>query len=164
MPDRDWEKELAEIDKRLGAVPEEAPAASPARVPATRPAPSAPRDVAAKAPPVPPTTPTARRPWVATAGLLARLLVAALLLAVVVVWPYDTRCGAWLAGYLATIGITMLAALWTSVAAWRHRGALTHVLALGVFTTAGVYGAREILPRVGYAMPDPAHPTMWACK
>jgi hypothetical protein len=106
----------------------------------------------------------ARRHWKHTAGLLFRLLLTALLLAVVVVWPYETRCGAWLAGYLATIAVTGLAAIWTAVAAWRHRGAIVHVLSLGMLVAAAVYATMEVLPRVGYAVPDPAHPAMWACK
>jgi hypothetical protein len=165
MPDRDWEKELAEIDRKLASVPAEPEVAPPpaGRVPAkARPAPVAPpaRDVGvATAAPV-----AARRHWKATVGLLVRLLITAVLLAAVVIWPYDTRCGPWLAGYLATIGVTALSAVWASVASWRHRGALVHLLSLGMLVTAVVYGAMEVLPRVGYAMPDPAHPAMWACR
>jgi len=163
MPDRNWEKELAEIDRRISSTPEEALAPDPAlaRVPAKAGAP-APRAAPAPASAVAPAAP--RRHWKATAGLLVRVLLTALLLAGVVVWPYETRCGAWLAGYLATIAVTGLAALWTAVAAWRHRAALVHVLSLAMLVAAGVYGAIEVLPRVGYAMPDPNHPAMWACR
>jgi hypothetical protein len=163
MPDRDWEKELAEIDRKLTSAPTESEVAPAARAPAkTRPAP-----VAATARDVGPGTPTAvvgRRHWKATVGLLVRLVITAVLLAGVVIWPYETRCGPWLVGYLATIGVAALSAVWTAVASWRHRGALIHVLSLGMLVAAGVYGAIEVLPRVGYAMPDAAHPAMWACR
>ena len=162
MPDRDWEKELAEIDRRISSTPDEAPATdtAPARVTAKAgtPAPRAAAPASAVAPALP------RRHWKATAGLLVRVLLTALLLAGVVVWPYETRCGAWLAGYLATIAVTGLAALWSAVAAWRHRAALVHVVSLAMLVAATVYGAIEVLPRVGYAMPDPTHPAMWACR
>jgi hypothetical protein len=167
MPDRDWEKELAEIDRRLAATPTEPGVAPPpaGRAPVkARPAPApvaAPSRDAGLATPAPV---AARRHWKATAGLLVRLVITAVLLAGVVIWPYETRCGPWLAGYLATIGVTALSAVWTSVASWRHRGALIHVLSLGMLVTAAVYGAIEVLPRVGYALPDPAHPAMWACR
>jgi hypothetical protein len=162
MPDRDWEKELAEIDRRIASAPPESAEAPPAPRGAAKgrdlPAPS--RATAAAVT----TAVPARRHWTATAGLLLRLGLTALLLAGVVAWPYETRCGTWLAAYLATIAATALASLWTSIAAWRHRGALVHVLSLGMLVTALVYGAMEVLPRVGYAMPDPAHPAMWACR
>ena len=164
MPDRDWEKELADIDRRLGSVPADDDAPPPATAPAKGRALPAVVPTARASTAAPATTPVARRHWKATAGLLMRLLVTAALLACVVIWPYETRCGPWLAGYLTTIGITALAALWTSIAAWRHRGAVVHVLSLAVLLTTGVYAGLEVLPRVGYAMPNPAHPAMWACK
>jgi hypothetical protein len=164
MPDRDWQKELAEIDKRISSVSTgEMTAATPA--PAAPPSKrSAPALASREAAGAGPTVAGQRRHWKATVGLTLRLLVTALLLAVVVVWPYATACGAWLAAYLATIGATALGALWTSVAAWRHRAPFVHVLGLGLFLAAGVYGAMEVLPRVGYAVPDAAHPATWVCR
>jgi hypothetical protein len=167
MPDRDWEKELADIDRRLASAPAEPAEAPPAPVRAPAKARPAPAHVA---PPsrdlgVTPAAPvSARRHWKATAGLLVRLVITAVLLAAVVIWPYETRCGPWLAGYLTTIGVTALAAVWTSVASWRHRGALVHVLSLAMLLAAGVYGSMEVLPRVGYAMPNAAHPAIWVCR
>ena len=168
MTDRDWEKELAEIDRRIAAQPAEAEVPPAAVVPApalpksAKPRAASPASTVPNAPNASSTV--ARRHWTATAGLLVRLLFTALLLAAVVVWPYANGCGPWLVAYLATIGVAMLSALWTAVASWRHRGPLVHVLALGLFAAAGVYGAMEILPRVGYAVPSPAHPATWACK
>ena len=168
MADRNWEKELADIDRRIasepatGAVPV-APVATPngAKAAAVPNGAVAPRSAPAGA-----TTsaPTARRHWTATAGLLLRLALVGLLVAVIVVWPYDTRCGVWLSGYLATMVVAALGAIWSSVAAWRHRAALVHLLSLGALAATLVYGAIEVLPRVGYAMPNPAHPAMWACR
>jgi hypothetical protein len=122
--------------------------------------------VPARTPPAAgPTVVTTPRPsWKSTAGLAFRQLLAAVLLASVVVWPYEARCGVGLGAYLGVIGAAALASLWTSIAAWRHRTASLHVLGLAMLLASGVYGAREILPRVGYAMPDPNHPTIWACQ
>lgn len=167
MPNRDWDKELADIDRRLAAVPD-APAATPvAGTPAAPPTVVRKPNVADRAPvggmpPVVTTTP--RRTWKTNAALAFRLLLAVVLLACVVVWPYETRCGLGLGAYLGTIGVTVLAALWTSIAAWRHRTAALHVLGLAMLLAAGVYAGREVLPRVGYALPDADHPTVWACR
>jgi hypothetical protein len=169
MPDRDWEKELAEIDRRINTNPAPAPTgpagapAAPVAVPsAPRGTRAAPARVTAGAGPTVVTTP--RRTWKSVAGLAFRLLIAAALLACVVVWPYETRCGVGLGAYLAAIGVTALASLWTSIAAWRHRTASLHVLGLAMLLASGVFGAREVLPRVGYAIADPDHPTIWACQ
>jgi hypothetical protein len=167
MPDRDWEKELAEIDRRINANPEPTPATGPVVPVAAPAAPKGGRAVApGRTPPAvgPTVVTTPRRNWKSTAGLAFRLLLAAALLASVVVWPYEARCGVGLGAYVGVIGAAALASLWTSIAAWRHRTASLHVLGLAMLLASGVYGAREILPRVGYAMPDPNHPTIWACQ
>jgi len=169
MPDRNWEKELADIDRRINSSPEPVPA-GPAGAPTAPVAmPTAPRGgreapvrPAVATGPIVVTTP--RRTWKSNAGLAFRLLIAAALLAAVVVWPYEARCGVGLGAYLAAIGLTVLASLWTSIAAWRHRLASLHVLGLAMLLASGIYGAREILPRVGYAMPDADHPATWACQ
>jgi hypothetical protein len=158
MPERDWEKELAEIDRRISTAPEEprGVAVPGGKAPAT-----APRAGAGQGPTV---VTAPRRTWKTTAALLFRLVLAAVLVACIVVWPYDTRCGIGLAAYVATIAVAGLASLWTSVAAWRHRSAALHVLGLSLLLASGVYAAREVLPRVGYALPDPLHPTIWVCQ
>lgn len=167
MSDRDWEKELAEIDRRIASEPAESEGVPASRTVAvsgrTDAAKPKPPSVAARANAPVTTTPAAPRHWKTIVGLTIRLSIAAMLLAAVVVWPYDTRCGSWLYGYLATIGLTAVASIWTAVAAWRHRGALVHLLSLAMLATALVYAAIEVLPRVGYALPDAAHPTIWSC-
>ena len=53
--------------------------------------------------------------------------------------------------------------LWSSVWTWRHRTARAHVLSLLLVVWGLVLGAIELLPRVGYAKPDPARPAGWTC-
>lgn len=149
-PPRDWDKELAEIDRAIdkggpppgaaGRVPAlpPGPAGRPARVPA------------AGAPAV------ARRSvamtwfWV----VLALLLAAALPL-----WPYGNQCGLQLFFYLGAAALALLAGAAGAVSSWAtHRG-LAHVLSLLVVIWAGVMGAREVLPRVGYA----GETRVWLC-
>ncbi|MDF1505774.1 hypothetical protein, partial [Roseisolibacter sp. H3M3-2] len=105
-----------------------------------------------------------RRSWRTQVALLLRVAFGAAVVAALIYWPYPSRCGVGLGYYLALVGVLALAGLWTSVAAWRHRAAFVHVLGVVMLAAAGVLGAREVLPKVGYAFPTPAHPVSWACE
>jgi len=147
---KDWDKELAKIDRQLGTLPDEAllPArqsgGSPA--PGTTPAPSA---------GVRETT---------TAGVLARLGLVLAMGVGMYFWPYPTRCGAGLFGYLAAAGVVTIGGAWSAIWSWRHRASLAHILSLALMLWGGALAAREVLPRVGYAIPTEAHPAVWMCE
>jgi hypothetical protein len=150
----DWDKELAKIDKQLNSIPDEE---------LMKPTP--PATAGAKASPPPAGAPAPSRMSRRQAfGLFARLALAVGLGVGLLFWPYASRCGAGLAIYLVALGITLGAGVWSAVAAWRHRAAKTHVLSLLVIAWAIGLGAREILPRVGYARPDLGFPTTWMCE
>ena len=169
MTDRDWDKELAAIDRQLASVSDDALLGKPPSAP-----PAAPAKPGARPPAVLPARPqpgagpviveTPRRRWQSTVGLLLRLLVGIAAVVAVVMWPYEARCGLALTEYLAVVGLVGLMGLWTSVAAWRHRAPLVHVIGLALLTASGVFAAREVLPRVGYAMPTIEHPATWVCR
>lgn len=151
---RDWDKELAKIDKQLDSLPDER------LLPAPRPAAAAPGakpTAPAAAPPAAPSSPRA------TVGVVLRLLLAVAVAVGIMFWPYDTRCGAGLAGYLAAVGGVILAGGWSAVWTWRHRAAKSHVLSIAVMAWGIALAAAEVLPRVGYAQPDPAR-TLWVCE
>ncbi len=130
---RDWDKELAEIDRAMAR--QQAPAWGPAAKPATTPA---------AAPPAP----LGRR---ATAATWLRLLLALLLAAAMPFWPHGRGCGVGLFAYLAAAGVVVLGGLWAAVATWQTRRPLAHVLALLVTLWGLGLVAAEVLPRVGYA-------------
>jgi hypothetical protein len=133
---RDWDKELANIDKviaRQGSAPPPAPTGAPVPTPA-RPSPGA------------PATRTGHVVLTWFWVCLAIALAAALLL-----WPYDKTCGVQLTFYLGAVGMTWVFALLGAFSAWMHRRAFAHILSLLVLAWAGVAAAREILPRTGYA-------------
>ncbi len=177
MADREWERELAEIDRRLASVPD--PQTGPVEV-QPRPAPAAPRTAPAVGP-GPGGAPggahagaqggrtlggaaaPGRRSWRAQFALLFRLLVGAAVVAALVYWPYPAACGAGLAVYLGLVGALGLAGVATSTSAWRHRAPFVHLLGLAMVAASAVLGAREVLPRVGYAVPNPTTPATWAC-
>jgi hypothetical protein len=144
---RDWDRELANIDR---AISKQQPAA-------TGPVPSGP----------PPPTPQRRfvaLTWFWTA--LAVVLAVALLL-----WPFDRNCGIRLVFFIGAGGLALLAGVIGALTSWAHHRGLAHLLSLVVIVWAGLLVTREILPRVGYAkaardwtcpppppVPDPAPP------
>ncbi len=143
---RDWDKEMAEIDKVIErssgvagqrGVPDKPGGARPA----TRTEPSAP----------------ATRRSVALTWLWAALSVALAL--ALLVWPYDKACGIRLAFYLGAAAMTAVVGLLGSAAAWSNRRVLAHVISLLVVAWAAVMAAREVLPRIGYAK----EAATWSC-
>jgi hypothetical protein len=86
------------------------------------------------------------------------------IVAALIEWPYPAACGAGLGVYLGLVGALGLAGVTTSTSAWRHRAPFVHLLGLAMVVAAAVLGAREVLPRVGYAVPAPGTPATWACE
>jgi hypothetical protein len=97
-------------------------------------------------------------------GVYARLTLAVVVAAAMVLWPYPAKCGIGLAGYLAAIGVVVAGGVWSSVWTWRHRAARAHTVSLVVLAWGLVLGAIEVLPRIGYAKPDSNHPATWVCQ
>src|SRR5690606_21143934 len=105
---RDWDKELAEIDRLLGAEPaKELPAP---------PAPTAPKQGQVAAASSRPAAPAAPRPVPAAVGPVRTWLVALLGpigAAALAVWPYPNECGNGLMLYLVGVLAILGAAIWT---------------------------------------------------
>lgn len=156
MADRDWDKELAKVDKQLASISDEqlmagnAPAAPAGKgaTPAARQS-AAPREKASKS---------------SLFGVYARLTLSVALGVGMTIWPYEMRCGAGLAAYLAAVVVVVTAGVWSSVWSWRHRAAKAHVLSLLLILWGLILGAQQVLPRVGYARADLLHPATWSCQ
>jgi len=147
---RDWDKELAQIDKLIatGAGQSSPPAAAPSGR-------AAPAGAArAGAPPVP----AGPRPRAVVFTWL-RLLLGLAIGVGITQWPYARGCGLLLFGYLGAVGGVIVAGLWSTISSWRTRSGLAHVLSLGLVCWGAILGAREVLPRVGYARTHAA----WLC-
>jgi len=69
-----------------------------------------------------------------------------------------------LVGFTAATGGVAVLGLWSAVGTWRHRLALAHVASLLVVGWGLVLGAREILPRLGYAIPTAERSVGWRCE
>lgn len=131
---RDWDKELADIDRAI-----------------------------AKQPTTPPTRasggglPGPQRRFVALAWFWT--LLAALLAVALIIWPFDKTCGLRLIFFLGATVLALVLGVLGSITSWAHRQGLALLLSLLVILWAGVMAAREILPRVGYAKQAKA----WTC-
>jgi hypothetical protein len=121
---RDWDKELANIDRAMSKQAE-----SPAKRPV-------------------PTAPPGKR-FVALAWFWA--LLAILLAVALIVWPYDQSCGIRLIFFLGACLLAFLAGVVGGFTSWAHRQGVPLLLSLLVVLWAGVMAAREVLPRIGYA-------------
>lgn len=123
---RDWDKEMADIDRAIakqGTSPAAGAGAPGARTPGPS---SSPRAI-----------PAGPRGSVAITWLWVLLAVA--LGVALPLWPYQRACGLQAVFFLGAAGVTVLV------------GGLAHVIALAVIAWAGIVAAGEILPRTGYA-------------
>lgn len=137
---RDWDRELADIDRVIAKQGNASGGSAPAPAPAPAPTPG-PRA------PLPP--PAVRRRSVALTWFW--VVVALALAAALLIWPYQRACGLQLFFYLGAAGITGLIALLGALASWAHRRGLAHVVSLLIILWAGFVALREVLPRIGYA-------------
>lgn len=143
---KNWEKELAKIDKQLESMADET--LLPTSAAAT---PKGKAEIRAE------------QSRTRTLGVLARLTLAVGLGVAILFWPYDDRCGFGLAAFLASIGVVIGSGLWSAIWSWRHRSPRAHILSLLIVLWGLTLGAMEILPRSGYARPEPGRPMTWLC-
>jgi hypothetical protein len=134
----DWDAELKKIDKQLESMSDSALIPAPAK----------------NAPPAVKAQVAAERASTRTWPAFLRLALATALAIGIVFWPYASQCGLGFAGYGAAIATVTLGGLWSSVWTWKHRTARAHVLSLLLVGWGLFLGAREVLPRTGYAKPD----------
>jgi hypothetical protein len=149
--DRNWEKEMAEVNRLLKKLPYADP------VPSASSAPTVTR------------TPLVTPPGAAGAGSstgggwLSTWTRVALGLLVGIgitpgVWPYSHGCGLRLMFYLVAVATVIAAGLWASVSSWRRRLGFAHVLSHALIVWAVLLMTREVLPRVGVNAQAP-----WMC-
>ena len=161
MSDRNWEQELAKIDKQLASTSDEQLLQqnnTAQRAPLTAPAggKNAPAAKVAASPPAQRTV----RSWVAWVQLTVAIAAGAGLW----FWPWTTRCGLNAMSFTAATGAVTALGLWSAVGSWRHRQGIAHILSFMVMIWGLVLGARELLPRMGYAIPTAERPAGWGCE
>jgi hypothetical protein len=95
-------------------------------------------------------------------GAWTRLFLVIALAAGLYFWPYARACGAGLYGFVAAEAAVAIGGAWVGVYSWRRRASRAHIAAFVIMLAGIVLVAMEVLPRVGYASPDPTRPG-WAC-
>jgi hypothetical protein len=161
MADRNWDKELAKVDKQLASLSDEQLlGAPPAAAPVALPKDAGRKPAKTQAAP----TVSAGPKETSAIGVYGRLVLAMAVGAAMYIWPYPAKCGVGLAGYLAAVGVVIAGGLWATVWTWRHRAARAHTLSLLVVFWGLVLAGIQVLPRTGYAKPDANHPAAWLCQ
>lgn len=147
--DRDWDKELAEVDRLLNNMPGHPPAPAPIKPAGGYPPPG--QAHAGHGPRV-----LSTREW---AGTWIRVGLGLLIGIGMTQWPYTHGCGFKLGFYLLGVAAVLTAGVWSSISSWRRHLAWAHIFSQGLIIWGLVLGAREVLPRVGYAL----HSATWLC-
>ncbi len=135
---RDWDKELAAIDRAMAGMP--------ANAPPTR----------ASPPVLPPPAPSRG----ARLGSWIKVLLGLALALGITQWPYRYDCGRYLAFYWVAVILVVMVGTWSAISTWRRRLGFAHALSLLVTLLGLVLAARELLPRVGYAKFE----LQWVCR
>ncbi len=163
MSDRNWEAEMAKIDKQLASVSDEALLAESKAVAPNRTL-AAGRTVAAPTAAAPARAAAPSVPAVGSWKAWLKVAVAVGAAAGLMFWPWPARCGPALIGFTAATGAVAVLGMWSAVGTWKHRLGLAHVASLLVVVWGLALGARELLPRVGYAIPTADRSAGWSCE
>lgn len=151
---RDWDKEMAEIDKLLAKD----------RPPATPSAPKAPVPSAREGQPRSSVPVAQSATGIVTrghhiAGVWVRALLGVAAAAALPFWPYAKSCGTMLYLYLLATFAVIVVGIWTMRYAWTHRRGVAHVAGLLVLLAGLTFAAAEILQRTSLVA---VHLT-WTC-
>jgi hypothetical protein len=128
--ERDWDREMREVDKLLAKLPDADPALG--------------RAVHAG--------PARGKAWVTTwmrVGLGLALGVGML------VWPYPHACGLKLAFYLIGAATVAVAGVWSALSSWRRRLGWAHTLSIVLIIWGLGLAGRQLLPRIYGKQPIP---------
>ena len=153
--ERDWDKEMAEVDRLLKKLPNADPTlgrgGSGGAEPTLR------RSAAT------PAHGTPSGGMYAVGGRLGTWMKVGLGVLVGIgvapgVWPYSHGCGLHVIFYLLGVTTVVAAGVWASISSWRRRLGFAHVIAQILIVWGILLMTREVLPRVGA---KPALP--WLC-
>jgi hypothetical protein len=151
--ERDWDREMREVDKLLKKLPEADPTLGRGVPTVPRAYPAQGGGHAAAAAAAGPASARARLTTWFRVGLGVLLGVGML------AWPYSYVCGAKLLLYLVGVGTLIVAGAWGALSSWRRRMGLAHVVALLVLLWGTVLTVTVVLPRIG----DAGAQAIWFC-
>jgi len=144
--ERDWDKEMAEVDRLLKKLPDADPtlgrgAGGAGSAPTVKKPAAVPFAAGAGAMP-------GARAWL---GTWAKVALGVLVAVGVTpgVWPYASGCGLRLMFYLVGITTVIGAGLWASISSWKRRLGAAHVVSQVLIVWGILLIMREVMPRVG---------------
>jgi hypothetical protein len=149
--DRNWEKEMAEVNRLLKKLPYADPVPSASSAPTVKRTSLVPPPGAAGA------ASSTGGEWLGTWTRVALGLLVGIGITPGV-WPYSHGCGLRLIFYLVAVATVIAAGLWASVSSWRRRLGFAHVLSQVLIVWGVLLMTREVLPRVGANAQAP-----WMC-
>lgn len=148
--ERDWDREMREVDKLLARLPDAEPGLGRGVPTVPVAARSAVAGGAAAA--TMHTGPARGRAWVTTwmrVGLGLALGVGML------VWPYAHACGWRLGIYLVGATVVSVAGVWSALTSWKRRLGIAHTLSILLIIWGLALAGRQLLPRVYGKTPVP---------
>ena len=155
---RDWDKELAEVDRLLAKLPHADPTLGRGHQPVHKPGTHGPAHLPpGHGPGAGGGEPSATAVWI-------RVGLATLVGLAMTQWPYSHVCGAKLLFYLIGAGAVVAASVWSLFGTWRRRMGMAHGLSIGLLVWGVSLLTAEVLPRVGstttavWFCPEPAPP------
>jgi len=159
--ERDWDKEMAEVDRLLKKLPDADPTLGR----------RAGYEPTAKKPSLSTVTPRGGVAPPSGSGRLGTWAKVALGVLVGIgvapgVWPYSHGCGLRLIFYLLGVTTVVAAGVWASLSSWKRRLGFAHVIAQVLIVWGILLVTREVLPRVGshaaalWLCPDVSPPTL----
>ena len=151
--DRDWDREMREVDKLLAKLPD----ADPTLVRGVPTVPVSPRPGVGAAggggpSALHPAGPARGRAWLTTwirVGLGLALGVG------MIAWPYAYSCGFKLVFYLIGATTVTVAGIWGALSSWRRRLGWAHALSIVLIIWGLALAGRQILPRIYGKQPIP---------
>lgn len=147
--EREWDREMAEVDKLLKKLPEADPTLG-------RGVPTVPRAPRPAGPPGAAEIAAGSRERLTT---WLRVGLGLVLGVGMLVWPYSHICGAKLLFYMIGVTTLIVAGVWSALSSWKRRLGLAHLLSLGIVLLGLALAVGVVLPRVGYAGQD----ALWFC-
>ena len=139
---RDWDREMREVDKLLARLPAADPSLGRGDPTMPRAHPATPGGGGRGGGPV-----TARD----RLSTWFRVGLGVVLGLGMVMWPYSHVCGLKLILYMVGSLAVVVAGVWGSLASWKRRMGLAHLLSLGLLLWGLALAAGVVLPRIGYA-------------
>ncbi|MFN2572566.1 MAG: hypothetical protein ABR537_13305 [Gemmatimonadales bacterium] len=143
--ERDWDREMREVDKLLGKLPDADPTLGRG-VPTV---PGSPRPAGSPVPGTmagaPHSGPARGRAWLTT---WLRVGLGIALGAGMLFWPYTHACGLKLVFYLIGATTVTVAGVWSAITSWKRQLGLAHALSIVLIIWGLALAGRQILPRV----------------